>query len=283
MGIGHLAGRTGIEPGGNGPDEIRKHRYPENEQQDTAYFEQDMCQGNPLGVPRRADTRHAGGDAGTDIGAENHRYAGIQRNQPLLGENDHDAGKSAAALNKCRKDSTGGNPQQRIFQPFHHLDKIRIGPEGLHGIAHQLHSEKQDAETENDIADITGVVTFSQHLQGVPDGNHQQSIIGEFERDELGGDGSADVRTQNHSQRVDETHQSRLYKTDQHDGGGAAGLDDACNKSPDDHPDHTVFRQRRKDGPHLVARCHLHPFTHLLHPVEKKGQPSEKPGNEEEP
>ena len=119
--------------------------------------------------------------------------------------------------------------------------------QGLHGITHQFHAEKQNAETQNNFANPLGIFTFDKHPQAKSYGNHQQRIIGEFEGNQLSRNGCADVGAQNYAHGLRKAQQARLHETDQHHGGGAAGLNHHRHKNAYQKPDDPVAGQGRQD------------------------------------
>ena len=104
--IGYLPCDAGTKRAGKIPDHGRKIRYPENEQQNPGNFKNDMGQCYPFCITGCTDTGKRGSDACPDICPQNQGNSGLQGDQFLLCQNNDDAGKRAAALNKGCKNST---------------------------------------------------------------------------------------------------------------------------------------------------------------------------------
>lgn len=97
-----------------------------------------------------------------------------------------------------------------------------------------------------------------------------------MESDELHRERGADVRAQDHRQGLAKAHESRAYEPDEHDRGGARGLDEARDERPGTHGCQPVAGKGAKKRADLRARRILESVVQEVDAVEKEEYPAEK-------
>ena len=74
----------------------------------------------------------------------------------------------------------------------------RVRPQRHGGVGDEIQAEKHEAEVKDGLAEYREPVRQQRNYES--EDNEGRCEIGQFERDELSGDGGADIRTQNHPQ-----------------------------------------------------------------------------------
>ena len=153
---------------------------------------------------------------------------------------------------------------------------MRVHTQRCHGVTHDFHSEEKNPEPEKNVPQGFDQFSPGDHADTESDGDDQQGIISQFEGDHLRGDGGADIRSQDYTQRTAECHQFRLNETDQHDRGGAAGLNNHGYKRAHQHGDQAIAGQGGKNNAHLMSGRQFEAVAHFFKAVKEKGQSAEQ-------
>jgi hypothetical protein len=92
----------------------------------------------------------------------------------------------------------------------------------------------------------------------------------QIEGDHLGGDRRTDVCPHDGPEGLLERHQPRIDKTDDHDGGRAAALDENGDQHAGQGCDYWMGGEQLEDVAQSLSGCFLQSFRHPLHPVNKE-------------
>ncbi len=232
--------------------------------------------GGALGVAAGADGRQHCRDAGTDVLAEQDinrlrkadNAAGSQRLQ--------DTDRSGGRLDDRGEDCACQDAQNRIGELGHQRDEGFGLTQRHHRGAHHVHADEQDAQTGNDLAEVVQLLLLEKNNHRHTDKGEQRGDGADVQRNQLTGDGGADVGAHDDPHRLLQGHHARVDKADNHDGGGRRGLNDGGDTGSHQYAQDAVCGQTFQNAFHLVAGGGFQAVAHHLHAVQEKAQTAQQ-------
>ena len=114
------------------------------------------------------------------------------------------------------------------------------------------------------------------------DRDEEQRVLRHLEGDDLRRDGRADVRAEDHADRLRERHQAGGDEAHDEHGGDRRRLDHGSHERAGQEPDEAVVGEPAENRLHPVAGDRLEGVGHLVHAEEEQGEPPEQPHQERE-
>jgi hypothetical protein len=249
----------------------RGERVDEREHEgDAQDLERDVRHRDPARVRGGPHARREGGGAGADVGAQHHRDRASQREQPLVGEGQEHADGGRGRRHPRAERGSGEHAHGRIRgEGDQHLTSQGVLGHRGDAVRHQPHAEEQEAETQHRLAEALHEPAPAEVGQAEADGEQGERQVAQVEGEQLHGEGGADVRPQDHAQRLAEGHETGGHEPDQHEGGGGGRLDQRGHERARRHRGEAAARHAREEVAELAARRPLQALSGQLHPVEQ--------------
>jgi hypothetical protein len=149
----------------------------------------------------------------------------------------------------------------------------------LHGVAHDIEPDEEQAEAEDDLADMLDLLIGDEKQENEADEGDGKRKFTDFDGHEPGGDGGADVGTHDDTDGLAERHEAGRYKADDHDGGGAAALEHRGDQRADQDADERIDGEDLQDAPHFFTGGLLQALPHEVHAKDEDGESAEQGGN----
>ena len=174
-----------------------------------------------LCFPARADAGKDGRDACADVLAEQHIDRAVKTDQPAGSQRLQDADRSAGRLDDRGEYRACQDADQRIGERSHQLDERRFLTQRQHRCAHHVHADEQHAQSRQDRADVLDLHALDEYDQRHADKRDERRDGTDIKRDELTGDGGADVGAHDDPYRLGQRHHARVDEAHDHDRRGA--------------------------------------------------------------
>src|SRR3989454_121074 len=100
--------------------------------------------------------------------------------------------------------------------------------------------------------------------------DQERRVVGDAERDQLNGEGGADVGAENQPERLPESHEARGDEPDQHQRRGRRGLDEGSDRRAREHGHEPSARQPREEVAQPAAEGALERLAAEPDPVEQE-------------
>ena len=209
--------------------------------------------GGPLGVVPGVhggqDRRHGG----ADVDAADQKRGEVQRHKPLHSQSLQNTYGGGGGLNHGAQGRAHQNAQHgisgvhnEILEPGHVLQRT-------HGGGHGMQSLEQQAEAQNDLADVLVLLLLGIEHQKRPGEDAGRGNAGYIQGDQDAGDGCTDVGAEDHAGGLGQVHNARVDKAHDHDRGSGRGLNDDRHKDAQQKAQKTVpgqlFQQVLHPGP----------------------------------
>jgi len=278
-GIGHGSRRRHVHrvAGGEIIDELDEIREDEEHDADPEKVEEEVGPGDPPGRDIRTDGRQVRSDGGPDIVPQNQCRSPGETHHSAGGQGYHEPHGGRAALEYHGHDRSHQHSQNR------HAGKMdedivhpRGGAQGHDPALHDEHAVEEQAESQEEIAPIADPLTLAQDLHEHAHAHHGQRDIGEFEGDDLGGHGGADIGAEDHPEGLLHGHEPGIHQAHGQDRGGARTLNDGGNGRPGKDR-HDPVRGKLLQYAAQSRPCYpLERIRHQMHPEEEEPQASKR-------
>ena len=245
-----------------------------------------------LGVLGCADgADQCGGDTGTQVDAHDDGIDQFKGHHTGGGKGLQDTHHRRRGLDDDGEDQAGKDTQNRhIAEVAQHIHKGLRLRQRLHSVRHGNQAHKEDTKAHSDHTHVLGAVLFDEHQQqdtqdqgqrgqGVRLKETQEGWPGGLDihqADDLGGDGGADVGTQDDAHRLLEVQDACTDQTHRENDGGGGALDDGCHQCAGEKAQERVVSQLSQHIFQCRAGALLETVTHHLHAVEEHGQAAKK-------
>ena len=181
------------------------------------------------------------------------------------------------ALNHQCHNGTQYNAQRRNFGYLaHQVGKDCTAGQRLHNTAHDFNAFKQQTEGKDDHADVFHTFLLADKINHKANENNRINIIADFKRHQLCGHRRTDIGTKNNRNCLGQAHESCTDKTNNHDGGGRAALQDSGYQSASQCTHNRVPGQIAEDLLHSRSGCLLQCITHAVHTKQEHGKTAAK-------
>ena len=230
-------------------------------------LEQQMDNRGPLGIAAGADGSQHRGDTGADVLTEQDEYRAVQADHAAERQGLQDPHRGGGGLDDRGEARAHQNTDQRIGERAHQFYKGRPVPQRLHGRAHHVHADEKHAQAGQDAAVVADLGLFHEDHHRYAHKRKQRRQNAHIQRDELPGDGGADVGPHDDPYGLTQGHHTGVDKAHYHDGGGGGGLDDRRDDGAHQNAQKPVGRQPLQDALHPVAGSGLQAGAHHLHAV----------------
>ena len=243
-----------------------------------------MGDGRPLGIPALADGSEKGCNRRSDIVAEQDRNGPGQaddRRHPV-GERGlckalQNGDGRGRRLNDEGHDKAEQEAQGRhVSYLSHELCKDGVSRQGLHGPAHDLYAFEEEAEVEDDAADIPDLLVLREEDHEEADEENGEDVVADIEGDELGRHRRSDIRPEDDENSLGQAHEAGGNEADRHDRRRAGTLQYGRHQGPGQYAEDGILREEGKHFFHLLPAGLLQVGTHFVHSQQKHGQPAEQ-------
>ena len=133
----------------------------------------------------------------------------------------------------------------------------------------ELHAQEQEPEAEDRLPHVTHGPVASD-VEDPPDEDDERRQLEQVEGEKLHGDGRADVRSEDHPDRLPKREQAGGGEPHQHHGRRARGLQHRRDTRPDEEALQAVTGKRGEDVTKARARRPLQAVSHEAHSVQKE-------------
>ena len=238
-----------------------------------------MCNGRSFGITALSDACKKRRNRRSDIITEEDRngtrksdHAGTVR--PCLRRKalQNSNGCRGGLHDKRHAESEEYAKNRNIPDLQHQLREDRACRQRLHDGGHNLNSFEQKAKGKEHHGDVLDLFVFGNKLNHKADEQNRINIFADVKRNQLCRHRGSDVGSENNGNGLRQSHQSRADKADYHDGGGTGGLQNGCDQCSRKGSHQRILREDSENGTHLLARCLLQRFTHLIHSEQKNSQ-----------
>ena len=274
--VGNLRRRVVGGHGLHKPGQRRGHA-DDGEQNGAEHVEHQVDDGGALGVAAGADGGQNGGDTGADVLSEEDVYRAVQADYPTKGQRLQDTHRGGGGLDQSGEGRSRQNADNGVGEGAHQIDKGGPFPQGLHGRAHHLHTDKEHAQAGQNISVVVNLGLLQKDHHGHAHKGEQGSHGAHVQGDELAGDGGADIGAHDDPHRLFQRHHAGVDEAHHHDSGGGGGLDDRGNARAHQDAQEAVGGQPLQNALHAVARRGLQAGAHHLHAVKEQGQAAQQP------
>ena len=194
---------------------------------DAQHLEGDVRDGDTPRVGGGAQARGQRRRARADVGAQDDGDGAVERQEPLLGEREHEADRRDGGCHARAEDRAQEEPQAGIARERHqHLARELAVRHGRHRLGHDAHAEKDEAEAQHGLPEALHEPAPAKESEREAGADHEQGQVLDLEGQELHGEGRPDVRAQDHAERLAEGDEPRRHEADQHERGRRRGLDE---------------------------------------------------------
>ena len=232
--------------------------------------------GGPLGVVPGVHGGQDRGHGGADVDAADQEGGEIQRHEPLHGQrlqNTHGGGGGLdyGAQGRAHQNAQNGvsGIHDKVLEPCHIL-------QGPHGGGHGMQSLEQQAEAQNDLADVLVLLLLGIEHQKRPDEDAGRGNAGYIQGDQDAGDGGTDVGAEDHAGGLGQVHDARVDKAHDHDRGSGRGLNDDRHEDAQQKAQKTVPGQLFQQVLHPGPAGDLQSVAHVLHAEQERAQPAQQ-------
>jgi hypothetical protein len=143
-------------------------------------------------------------------------------------------------------------------------------------VGHDPHAEEDEPEAQHRLPDALDEPAPAEEGEREARPDHDERHVLDLEGQELHGEGRADVRAQDHAERLAEADEARRDEADQHEGGRRGGLDQRRRERPRADGGQPRPRGAHQQVPQAPARRALEPLAAELHAVEQECQSPEE-------
>ena len=150
---------------------------------------------------------------------------------------------------------------------------------GIHGIGHDREPYKDEPESGEDIAHNFYALILGEHgHEHAHNGQNEKERrnVEAAERGDPCRDGGPDIGAHDDGGRLEERHDPRVDKTDDHDGGRRRALNDDGRRRADPDARDPVVRRLVEHRAELSVRQTGHAVRHHFHADEERAQPSQQ-------
>ena len=239
--------------------------------------------GRPFAVDRRADggQQHRHGRADGNAHDDGKRYGKI--NDAGRRERLQNADCGRRGLQYAGKQRTEEDAEERIGEGRQDTDKGRVLAQRRNGGGHCGHTEHQDREAHQDIADVLFGRVLCRHTQNDADdrdharerrrGEQVEPASGRADvgkTDDPARDGRTEDRAQHDGNGLPHLHHTRVDKADDHDRCGGRGLDHRCYAGAQQKALDGIAGQPVQNQLQFIARDLLQSVPHQGHAEQKQ-------------
>ena len=245
-GTGHIEGQMQIGDGAHvhgglpeGEAEEGVARIEDDQEKDRAdQIKGEVDHGGPLGVLGGTYGGEQGGDAGADILPHDQRHGHVEGDHAGGADGLQNAHGGGRTLKQGGDRCTHGNPQEGVGEGGKYRLELRHGLERGHGGGHGVHTDKQQAQPQRDLADAALVPAFEELVEEDPQyrqNGPQKGGVEEHEQhvvrldipqpQQLSGDGGADVGPHDDAHGLFQLHDAGVDKAHAHNSGCGGALD----------------------------------------------------------
>ncbi len=141
---------------------------------------------------------------------------------------DDNTGGSSRGLDKSGEESPGENAQTQGLHARHDVHKGGIGPERDHGIPHDSHPEKHQAQTQDREALLLRSFLPPHEKDCESESNQEKGVCGHVEGDDLSREGRPNVRPHDDPDGLGHGHEVGGDEPDDQDSGDRGRLNHRC-------------------------------------------------------
>ena len=265
---------------GDPPDKLREPRDEEHEDNRAADIEETVRDCSPLRIFRLANRRKKSRDSRSNVIAEQDRNcAGESYNRgyavrPRLRRKIlQDSDGRRAALDDKRHTHAEKHTENRDMPDLaHEINKECARGERLHHGSHDIDSFKQNAEGENNHADVLPCIFFREEAHHEADKNDRIDVVADLEREELRRHRCSDIRAENDGNRLRQCHEVSGHETDDHDRRRRTALQNRCDEHACNRSHNRISRKKCENFFHFLARRALQGVAHRVHAEQEHGE-----------
>ena len=155
---------------------------------------------------------------------------------------------------------------------MHQLDKRRPSANRTRCDAHQLHAEEDQAEAHQRGAPLPDSFPTPEDFCEETGCNHQQAVLVDLERDNLGGHRRADIGAENDADRLAEVQEPGGDESDDEHGRHRRRLDHSRNHCAGECRCKSIGRQSRQQVFHAASGNRFERLGHAAHAVQEERQ-----------
>ena len=122
-----------------------------------------------------------------------------------------------------------------------------------------------------------------EERRGETDRHERESVLRDFERDDLRRRGGADVGAHDHADGLMQGHDPSRDETHYQNRGHRRGIEHRCDDRARDRAEETVTRNPAKEIRHALPGNRLQSLRHLIDTEQKQRQAAEKPHQQRKP
>ena len=229
---------------------------------------------------RRRDDRRGGG---ADVLAHDDGHRSGEADRAGGGQHLQNAHRSGGGLQQRREHRARHHAEQRVGEFGEQLHEPGFVGEGLHGAGHGVHAGHEDGKAQQNFAHAAAAV-LAGHVQhhadkaqngapcvGVEHLGDKAVPLQTGQRQQPAGDGGAHVGAHDDADGLMQVHQTGVDKAHRHDRGGAAGLDDGRDGTPQQQTLDGAGGHFAQNALQFAAGGLLQAFAHQVHAVQEHG------------
>ena len=235
--------------------------------------------GCPLGIVPGVHGSQNGGHGRADVDAADQEGGKVQRHQALHGQCLQNTNRRGGGLDYGAEGSAHQQAQQGALGVHNELLEPDYILQRLHGAAHGVQALEQQAEAQNDLTDVLGLLFLGIEHEERADENTEGGDAGHVQGNQDAGDGGTDVGAEDDAGGLGQVHDSGIDEAHNHHRGGRGRLNHHRNKHAQQETKNPVSGQLFQQILHLGTGRHFQAVAHVLH-SEQEGTQAAQQGND---
>ena len=257
-------------------DQIRERADERSEDRDARDLEDGVRRGDAAGLRVLPDRREERGGRGADVRPEDHGDRAEKGHEPTRGERQREADDRRAGAHESGEDRREDDEQQGLVgERPEEVREQRARRQRRGAVCDELHAEEEEAEPKDGLADVADRPA-ARDLEEPAHEHDEGGVAEDVECEELHRDGRADVRAEDHADRLAQREEARGREADEHDRRRARRLEDRRRARADRERLEAVPGEGGEDVPQPRAGGPLQALADESHAVEKKRRPAEQ-------